>query len=228
MSLDNTRLKGLAFAAALLCAGGAAVSALAAGSGGGELHAAPPGRSELHTWKPPQYRANGLSGAQTLATLTHRFGALARARGASDTLPQYAAETVGADFALPFGANPALSRRVLVRSGTVMYVVPGRGFVCLVTQAGVGSCVSAADAVAGKFFVLEQGQGVPRGDTRLYGFVPNGVRTVSLSTVHGPTVHVQVRDNAWLLETHRLPASIRWNNLGRSIVIRIPRASVQM
>lgn len=130
------------------------------------------------------------------------FGVLRRPRRAADRLPAAGRRQLRPDPTVPDerGANPRFSRRA---TGQRIWVVPGRGTVCLVYIGGGmagGGCASTEIARRGRLLrsVAGEGFGVARGRRLHYGLVPDGVRRVTLVDRDGRAVReVPAADNVW-------------------------------
>jgi hypothetical protein len=157
----------------------------------------------------PQFSAAAEDPAGTLKSLSTRFSVLDRAAQPSDELPRAVLMTIQGGLAQRYGAAPELSRRADV-GGVALYLVPGRGHLCLFTETGVGGCNPAGDAVDGRLFTLEQGDPVPPGKTRLFGALPDNVSTVRLDFVNGDVVEAPVRGNVWMVVADSEPTHVSW------------------
>ena len=84
----------------------------------------------------------------------------------------------------PFGANLALARRVDTAAGP-LWVVPGRGVVCLRADDGVGSgwsCATDGQAAGGSLMLAMRGA---TEEARLFGLLPDGASQPVLTTASG-------------------------------------------
>ena len=86
----------------------------------------------------------------------------------------------------PFGANLALARRADTAAGT-LWIVPGRGVVCLRAEdeAGSGwSCAAEAQAASGALMLAMRAPGDASGG-RVFGLLPDGAAKPTLATADG-------------------------------------------
>lgn len=157
----------------------------------------------------PQFPAAAADPLATLNRVTTRFAVLDGPRQTSDALPYGALVTVRGGLIQRYGAEPELARRVDV-GGVPLYLVPGRDHLCLLTESGTGGCNPAADAIEGRLFTFEQGDPVPEGKTRVFGALPDGVRSVRLDLVDGQVVEAPVDRNVWMVVTDSEPAHVSW------------------
>jgi hypothetical protein len=106
----------------------------------------------------------------------------------------------------PVGADAALARTVRVPGGGLaiggVSVVPANGWVCLRVPIVSGArwwCQTLALAREGKLIVALRPSGPLRrvGRQFLAGLVPDGVRSVSVTTAGGAGRRLRVRSNVW-------------------------------
>jgi hypothetical protein len=165
-----------------------------------------------------QFSAAARTPAETLRALSRDFSVLRRHHRARDRIAARAIDPVERSV---FGVDPALSLRVLAR-GTPLYFVPGRSHVCLLTQAGAGGCNPSANVYGGALTTLEEGDPVPAGKVRLFGALPDGVKSVRVALGHGSSVTAPVRHNVWLVVVGVEPDRVTWKLHGHRYVFRTP------
>jgi hypothetical protein len=93
------------------------------------------------------------------------------------------------------GANPGLARRAVTADGTVFYVVPGDGTLCL-AAVGAGSCDRAEKAEASGLILSSKLGTDPQASVRVQGVVPDGVSSVTIAG-DGVSKEIAVHDNAF-------------------------------
>lgn len=149
------------------------------------------------------------------------FGVLRRGATAQDRLSSQALEFVRNAMTDVTGAGGDLARRARVTSaGTVVHVIPGRGWICLYASrsgvdGGSGTCNRTSEAMRG--FVA--GADVPSpGVIRGFGLVPDGVDGVTLRSRDGSAERVDVEGNVYVFETARAPQQVEW----RDAVVPVP------
>jgi hypothetical protein len=134
------------------------------------------------------------------------MGVLRRTVGRADALPQAARDHVARGAGPSVGANPALARLAITTPlGEQLYVVPGRGWVCLTSSEAKGMC-TPTDRIAEGYAVGLQG--IPSG-FRLAGLVPDGVDRVEVRG-HGATATVAAANNAWTEDVAFEPELVAW------------------
>jgi hypothetical protein len=84
--------------------------------------------------------------------------------------------------------------------------VPARGWVCLESSAGSGTC-APTDRIADGYAVALQA--IPSG-FRLGGLVPDGVARVEVRGSDGSTQDADVSGNAWRADVAFVPAAVAW------------------
>jgi hypothetical protein len=115
----------------------------------------------------------------------------------TDEMPTEIAE--GLDDEAPFGMNPDLSRRPIGSISNSVFIVPADGHICLaVTNGDAGAALSCPDTEdvangeAGAATMTLEGNAIG-----VYGLVPDGVDTVTV-TIEGDAPEViEVEDNAY-------------------------------
>jgi hypothetical protein len=163
---------------------------------------------------PHEHAATPVTAADSaqLATL----GVLRRAAQAGDAVPErvrtHVAEALGPDV----GANADLARRALrTASGEDVYVIPGRGWVCLASSAGPAGCTPTDQVAAGYAVSLQR---LVSGAVRIGGLVPDGVARVTVRGTAGETASAEVSGNAWRAELGFTPADVSWARAGAAEV----------
>jgi hypothetical protein len=194
----------------------AAVASLAGVAGASEALApaapAPPVPADPHV-----HGAQPITAADSAQVAL--LGVLRRAAQPGDAVPDgvraHIAEALGPDV----GASPSLARRALRTSlGEDLYVVPGRGWVCLASSVGAASCTPTDRIAQGYAAMLQR---IPSG-LRLGGLVPDGVSTVTIRGAAGETATVSTESNAWRADVAFEPASVAWTRSGEKAEVSVP------
>lgn len=120
------------------------------------------------------------------------------------------------------GANPDLSRPARTSDGRTLYLVPTRDGICL-DDAGAVNCGPVAAAISGQISVLSAcGANVPSGSMRLSGLVPDGTRTIHITTSTGVVIAREVNDNVYTADLPAAPSAIDWSDNTGSHHLDIP------
>jgi hypothetical protein len=135
------------------------------------------------------------------------LGILGRAAQPDDALPEAARAHLARGATPDLGANPALARHALTTSlGEGLYVVPGRGWVCLASSTGAATCTPTDRIAAGYAVMLQE---IPSG-WRLSGLLPDGVARVEVRGAAGETATATASGNAWRADVAFAPARVAW------------------
>lgn len=135
------------------------------------------------------------------------LGVLRRDVQAGDALPDDVRAHIAESLAPSLGANASLARRALRTAlGEDLYVVPGRGWVCLAASAGVAGC-TPTDQIAQGYAVMVQR--IPSG-IRLGGLVPDGVASVTIRGAAGESATTRAEGNAWRADVAFEPVAVAW------------------
>lgn len=134
------------------------------------------------------------------------FAVLRRDRSVQDALPEVAARLVAHGPGSDLGANADLSRLTTSEGGRRLYLVPGRGWLCVVDEDGGGGCNRTAQARDGYLVARRQ---VSAG-TLLAGGLPDGVETVTVRGEGGASEQVPVRDNGWTAAVTFAPQTVEF------------------
>lgn len=183
-----------------LCA--AAISAVVAG-------AVSAGADETPS-EPSEFRAPTFTPAEAVEyAQSQRFAELRRGLTDSDAMPgEWRERLPRMNGAARWGFNPELARRV----GPGVWLMPGRGFVCVANivpsdgSVGVG-CATPADAELGLLQpsdVNEQGEGV------VTGVMADGVESVTLVDKDGSRRAVAVERNHYRAPIDARIKEVRW------------------
>jgi hypothetical protein len=205
--LRSTLAKGVAAVAATASLAGVAVAATT-----GAPDPPPPAVPQDHGAAP-------MIDAADTAQLS-LLGVLRRAAQPDDAAPDAVRAHVGDGAAPDLGANVALARHALTTAlGEGLYVVPARGWVCLESTTGGGTC-TPTDRIADGYAVgLEA---IPSG-FRIGGLVPDGVARVEVLGAGGTTAEADVTGNAWRADVPFAPSSVAWaGDAGEKAVPIIP------
>jgi hypothetical protein len=134
------------------------------------------------------------------------FGVLRGESGAAADFTPAAADLVANGLGPDVGASAELSRRAGTASdGTPLFVVPGDGWLCLVSGDGGGGCNRTAEVLAGYGLTLQR-----HGDVvALQGIVPDGVSAVDV-TGGADAAHLTATANVWSARLTFDPESVHW------------------
>jgi hypothetical protein len=147
------------------------------------------------------------------------LGVLRRDREPSDAVSAGTLSHVDATLGPDVGANPALARRALRTGfGEDLYVVPGRGWVCLASSDGPANCTPTDRLDQGYAVALQR---IPSG-FRLGGLVPDGVTQVQVRGAAGQTATVMAESNAWRADVGFEPSSVAWTRAGDASEVSVP------
>jgi len=147
------------------------------------------------------------------------LGVLRRERQASDALPDGARAHADARLGPDVGANAGLSRRALRTAlGEDLYVVPGRGWVCLASSEGPSSCTPTDRIEQGYAVALQR---IPSG-VRIGGLVPDGVARAEVRGAGGETATATAEGNAWRADVPFEPVAVAWTREGAASEVAVP------
>jgi hypothetical protein len=192
MTGRRTLIKALAVVAGVGSVAGVAVAATTGG---------PPAPAPA---EPQQRSAQPIAApdVQQQATL----GILRRAVTRSDDAPQTVRDMVTKGSGPELGANAALARRAITTGlGEQLYVVPGQGWVCLMSSAGRSGCTPTTQITEGYAVQL---QPIPSG-YRLAGLVPDGASRVDIRG-DADSATTAPSGNAWTVDVAFEPKSVAW------------------
>lgn len=206
--MRGSLLKGAALAAA--------IASLAGVAGASEALApaapAPPAAADPHA-----HAAQPITAPDSAQVAL--FGVLRRAAQPSDAVPDGVRAHIAAAMGPDVGVNPGLARRALRTAlGEELYVVPGRGWVCLASSAGAAGCAPTDQVALGYAVTLQR---IPSG-VRLGGLVPDGVTTVTIRGAAGESATASAEGNAWRADVAFDPASVAWARGGASGEVSVP------
>jgi hypothetical protein len=186
-----------------------AVVASVAGVAGASEALAPPAPEPPPPAVPHEGNATPIGAPDRVQLAT--LGVLRRRAEAGDAVPSSVRAHVARAMGPDVGANADLARRALRTSlGEDVYVVPGRGWVCLATSSGQAGC-APTDQIAAGFSVLLKP--IPSG-FRLGGLVPDGVAHVTVRGAAGESADAEVSGNAWRADVAFAPTSVAWTRDG--------------
>ncbi|WP_445150381.1 hypothetical protein [Baekduia sp. Peel2402] len=197
-----------------------ALGATAAALGGiaGASEAAAPGAPPA---PPPAFPADhaatpiGAVDRDQLALL----GVLRRDARDTDAVPDRTREHVAQALGPDVGANADLARRALHTAlGEDIYVVPGRGWVCLASSVGAAQCAPTGRIVSGNAVGLQR---IPSG-VRIGGLVPDGVARVEVRGPNGETAFATAEGNAWRVDVAFDPSTVAWTREDGSGEVSVP------
>lgn len=148
------------------------------------------------------------------------YGVFRRSETASDRLADPLVRIVEKGMTKDQGAAPGLARRAQVSRGDgVVYVIPGRGWICLVVEQpqskdGNATCNRTSEALRGWTMLVEWPS---PGITRVTGVVPDGIDEVTLRGYEGGVERVKPMQNTFVFETGQTPKTVEWGNVTRTI-----------
>jgi hypothetical protein len=161
------------------------------------------------------------------ASLTADFGVFRGPRTRADELSRVARAGLLRSAQTMQGANLALSRRLPTGDASRRaWVVPAVDAMCWVVQhtrdAASSGCTPVAVAAAGQAFTVSSGSAyrLGQGEVLFSGFMPDGVRDVTLTARDGSRRTVAVRDNFYLSRGADA-VSISWQQAGRTHRFRV-------
>ena len=195
-------MTGNIFKRGALCA--AAISVAVAG-------AVTAGADETPT-EPSEFRAPTFTPADAVEyAQSRRFAELRRGRTDSDAMPEEWRERLPSmDGAARWGFNPDMARRV----GPGVWLMPGRGFVCIANigprdgSLGVG-CATPADIEEG---LLQPSDVNAAGEGVLTGVMADGVESVTLVDKDGSQREVAVERNHYRAPIDADIEEVRWTD----------------
>lgn len=148
-----------------------------------------------------------------------RYAVLRRERVATDELPADHRGFVDDQMTKDNGAAARLSRRATnTPSGRPVFVLPGRGWICVYAvrgEGGSGGCNRTSEALKG--YIVGTSAVAP-GVTQVVGLVPDGVSEVRLVGKDGSVERAAPDGNAFVFETARLPRSVQWGDVAIDVV----------
>jgi hypothetical protein len=195
-----------------------AATAVALGGIAGVSEAAAPGAPEPPPLADPNEHAAVPIGAVDQAQLA-LLGVLRRGGRPDDAVPDRTRDQVAAALGPDVGANAGLARHALRTAlGEDLYVVPGRGWVCLTSTTAPASCVPTERVAEGYGVALQR---IPSG-FRLGGLVPDGVAGVEVRGTAGETATATAEGNAWRADVAFEPAAVAWTRAGVDGEVSVP------
>jgi hypothetical protein len=194
----------------------AAIASLAGAAGASEALApaapAPPAPADPHA-----HSAQPITAADSAQVAL--LGVLRRSAAPDDAVPDRVRSHIAAALGPDVGANPSLARRALRTAlGEELYVVPGRGWVCLASSVGAAGCTPTDQIAQGYAVTLQR---IPSG-VRLGGLVPDGVSTVTIRGAEGESASASAEGNAWRADVAFEPASVAWTREGDRAEVSVP------
>lgn len=148
------------------------------------------------------------------------YGVFRREETASDRLADPVVRIVEKGMTQEQGVAAGLARRAQVTaSNDAVYVLPGRGWLCLYvddpeSQSGSATCSRTADALRGWFLLIEWPS---PGITRVTGVVPDGIEEVTMTGHEGGVERVKPVQNTFVFETGLTPKTIEWGDVIKTI-----------
>lgn len=133
------------------------------------------------------------------------FGILRRPRVDSDRISEARQDEYANGMIGRLGLNAALARRARTDAGDI-WVIPGKGFICL--DVG-GMCCNTSEVARAQGMVTWTSA---RSDdsTIVHGLVPDGVKEVVLTATDGTTKTVPVKDNVYGTQMQGVFMSLRF------------------
>jgi hypothetical protein len=122
--------------------------------------------------------------------------------------------------------EPAQARHVTLPNGSDAWVIPGAAGACLFVQSSPsqengGACGSVASANAGTIMLVTSNQST--GAKAVFGLVPDGSESVTLTDSEGSTTQVPVSDNVYetTVSPHSQSITVR-DAQGKPTTTRLP------
>lgn len=200
-------LKGAALAAAI---------ASIAGSAGATEALAPAAPAPPAPADPQAHGSQPIAAADSAQVAL--LGVLRRDAEPGDAVPDGVRAHIAQALTPDVGANASLARRALRTAlGEDLYVVPGRGWVCLASSGGVAGCAPTDQIALGYAVTLQR---IPSG-LRLGGLVPDGVASVTIRGAAGESATATAEGNAWRADVAFEPASVAWSR-DRGTEVAVP------
>jgi hypothetical protein len=159
----------------------------------------------------------GYTAAQVAA-----FPAFGRPRAGSDVVPRSAA-AIAKPFAEATGMNFRLARRILVDKLGALYLIPGRGMVCMLNASPFGRptgtvCAVTSRATKHGFFELQQGAG----GLTVTGVAPEWARSVTMLTARHAGATARLRTVGFRLVLPDMPVVVEYmTSAGRMVRIGV-------
>jgi hypothetical protein len=140
--------------------------------------------------------------------LAESFGVL-RDSAISDGSSSRLSSLVGDGPGRFFGANVELSRVSVTRGDETLYVIPGRGGLCLALDWSEGVNVGCADIARAKAGYTLTTVGTRSGFIT-YGLVPDEVSSITLRVPAGEDIRSDVVGNAYVVEASEPPTMLSY------------------
>lgn len=189
---------------AVLAAGGLAIASVQGSSQWATVVVGPmsPSPSE-----PPVFPTS----AAPAPALSAAFAVLREPRDARDVIPASLARDLAGT-----GANGSLSRRVQI-AGSDGLVIPSGAGLCVVTESRY-ACTTTEKAVAGALIGTDVCLREATGRMRVFGLVPDGIKSVRLDLADGTVQELPVIANVYglVLPREPLPLRLRWTSAAES------------
>jgi hypothetical protein len=164
--------------------------------------------------------------------LRRHFSVLRSARAAAanqgDELPAGVAQEVTetGSMSAEYKLEPAQARHVTLPNGSNAWVIPGAAGACLFVQSSPsqengGACGSVASANAGTIMLVKSNQST--GSKAVFGLVPDGSESVTLTDSEGSTTQVPVSYNVYetTVGPHYQSITVR-DAQGKPTITRLP------
>jgi hypothetical protein len=176
------------------------------------------GGASLAAGPDPEPAQSGRSGGQQPVQAVEpdqaaSYGVLRRSATAQDRLRDQAVGFVNEMMTRDFGAAPGLVRRAQVTAGNAaVYVIPGRGHVCLYTtpvgaDQGTATCNRTEEALKGHVIGFDW---PAPGINRIVGLATDDVTEVRIRDRNGNVERVTPVGNTYVFETTMWPKQIEW------------------
>jgi hypothetical protein len=198
------RRRGTALVAvcALLGGGGVAV---------GLIGRASPGHVPPHPSAP---EATAIDSAATSA-----FSILRRAQGNADAIPT----NIPVAFSGASGANLALARRAPLSDGSDVWIVPGRGSICILAREparglGGASCQTDKAATEGQLYTASGSRS--SNSEFLTGLAPDGVQTVTVIGRDGSKMSVPTSEGVYSTTLQGVAGAVEFDDAAGHVVVK--------
>lgn len=163
-----------------------------------------------------------------LADNRRQFAVLNEKRTAADVLPARLLRTIKSAWTSGIDVLPEYARRVAVTDGQARYLIPGKKWICLMSDTGAGSCNFSKAAADGYLMTVSaRTTGIPSSVVRLQGAVPDRVERVAVKRRDGRMVIAATPANVYVVDVDSPPDSVTYVDRGgksRSVEVPFPPA----
>jgi hypothetical protein len=170
--------------------------------------------------EPPALPPRPLAATGVEPALAESFGVL-RGAAVADGLSSRLSSRIGDGPSRFFGASVELSRVSVERGGDTLYVIPGRGSLCLALDWTEGVNVGCTDSTRAKAGYTLTTVGTRSGIT-IYGLVPDGVPSVTVRLAGGEDVTSDVVGNGYIAQVAGTPTMLSYAAPNGKVELQIP------